>query len=84
MGASLDEVVSDYMVTYFNYYGVEPGTEQYNAIAHGNIERNLAIAFGIADIHGVDLAECAENYLLSIGLSHETIAALKTNLSASR
>jgi len=84
MGATADEIVADYMLTFYNYYGVEPGTEQYNAIAHGNIERNLATAFGIADIHGVDLAECAENYLLSIGLSHETIAALKTNLSASR
>ena len=84
MGATADEIVADYMLTFYNYYGVEPGTEQYDAIAHGNIEKNLAGAFGIEDIHTVDLAECAENYLRSIGLSYETITALKTNLSASR
>ena len=84
MGATADEIVADYMLTFYNYYGVEPGTEQYDAIAHGNIEKNLAGAFGIEDIHTVDLAECAENYLRSIGLSDETITALKTNLSASR
>ena len=33
-----DEVVADYMVTYYNYYGVEPGTDKYDAIANSNIK----------------------------------------------
>lgn len=37
MGASEDEVVSDYMVSYYNYDGIAPGDEQYGPIADSNI-----------------------------------------------
>ena len=80
MGASAEEVVADYMVTFYNYYGVKPGTEQYDLIRQGNIEKILARAFGIESIYQADLAQCAEQYMLSIGLSEDTIAALKANL----
>ncbi len=80
MGASANEVVADYMITYYNYYGVEPGTDQYRAIAAGNIEKTLAAAFGVADIYTADLAACAEQYVKGLGLSDEMIAALKKNL----
>ena len=80
MGASADEVVADYMVTYYNYYGVQPGTEQYDAIVRSNIARSLATAFGIDSIYDADLAACAEAYMSAIGLSDEEIAALKTAL----
>ena len=42
MGATSEEITADYMVTYYNYYGVEPGTEQYDVIANANIN---AISF---------------------------------------
>lgn len=32
-GATMDEIVSDYMSTYENYYGVEKGSQQYEAIS---------------------------------------------------
>ena len=85
MGASADEVIADYMTTYFNYYGVEKGTEQYDAIVRSNIAKNLAAAFGIDDItaDGVDLSACAEDYLTAIGLSGDEIASLKANLAKS-
>lgn len=82
MGATADEVVADYMVSYYNYYGVEPGTEQYETIANSNIRDILANAFGIEDIaaEGVDLAACAEAYMQGIGLGEGEIAALKARL----
>ncbi len=80
MGADADEVTADYMVTYFNYYGVEPGTEQYDVIAGANIRKSLATAFGVESIEGQDLAALAESYLQSIGLSADEIAALKAAL----
>ncbi|MBP0981096.1 MAG: tyrosine-protein phosphatase, partial [Oscillospiraceae bacterium] len=40
-GATIDEVIEDYMITYTNYYGVEKGTEKYNAIAQSNIVKTL-------------------------------------------
>ena len=83
MGASIDEVVADYMVTYFNYYGVTEGSEQYDAIVRSNIAKSLANAFGVEDVYSADLAAGAGAFLADCGLSEETIAALKENLGKS-
>ena len=48
MGATYDEVITDYMRTFINYYGVEPGSEKYDAIAKSNIIKSLQQAFGVA------------------------------------
>ena len=80
MGASAEEVTADYMVTYANYYGVQPGTEQYDAIVRSNIAKSLATAFEVESIYDVDLAAEADAYLLDIGMTREEIDALKTNL----
>ena len=37
MGATYDEVVADYMTTYVNYYHLEEGGEQYEAVKNSNI-----------------------------------------------
>jgi len=81
MGAGIEEIVADYMESYFNYYGVQPGTEQYEAIAGSNIEKSLAAAFGVEDIHAADLAAGARSYLTGIGLSEAEIAQLAQRLA---
>ena len=80
MGASYDEVISDYMVTFYNYYGVEPGDERYEAISKSNIVKSLQSAFGVSDLKSADLAYEAEEYLKEIGLSDDTISTVKENL----
>ncbi len=80
MGASADEVVADYMVTYYNYYGVKPEEDRYQIIANSNIKKSLATAFGVETIDGIDLAAAAEQYLLAIGVSAEDIAQVRENL----
>lgn len=80
MGASADEVIADYMLTFFNYYGVQPGTEQYNVIARKNICKSLETAFGVTDIREADLRTEAETYLLEIGLSADEIAQVRARL----
>ncbi len=80
MGASVQEVVADYMVTFYNFYGVADGTDQYNAIASSNIVKSLAAAFGVADLYSADLAGEAEDYLTEIGMTADEIAALKAAL----
>lgn len=80
MGASAEEVVADYMVTFFNYYGVKPEEERYQIIANSNIKKSLATAFGVESIDGIDLAAAAEQYLKGIGVSEEDIAKVKENL----
>ncbi|MBQ3533406.1 MAG: 5'-nucleotidase C-terminal domain-containing protein [Oscillospiraceae bacterium] len=80
MGATYDEVVADYMETYENYYGVEEGTEKYDAIANSNIIKSLQKAFDVEDLSKADLAKEAEAYLAAIGLSDAEILQLKINL----
>jgi protein tyrosine/serine phosphatase/S-adenosylmethionine hydrolase len=85
MGAGIDEVKADYMTTYKNYYGVEPGTEQYAAIADSNILASVTTVIcgrkKGSDISDVNLAAAAKKYLLSIGLSEDEIAGLRAKLS---
>ncbi len=83
MGASAEEVVADYMVTYYNYYGVEPGTDKYEAIANSNIVKSLQTAFGVEDLYTADLAAEAAAYISAIGLTEDEIATLKANLGGS-
>ena len=82
MGYSYEEVVADYMVTYYNYYGVEPGTEKYTAIANSNIIKSLQNAFGVEDLSKADLAVEAVEYISSLGLTDAEIAQLVLNLGA--
>ena len=85
MGADADEIVTDYMLSYYNFYGLEPGTEKYEQIAASNIDSILASIIGISSIReeGTDLQACAETYLQKIGLSAEEISALKDRLGKS-
>lgn len=68
------------MTTYYNYYGVEKGTEKYNAILSSNIVKTLQTAFGVNDFWTADLEKGAENYLKTIGLISSEINTLKANL----
>ena len=83
MGADADEIAADYMLTYYNYYGIEPETKEYEEIARSNLESMLAKAFGIPSIRDEDvsLQSCAESYLEGIGMTAEEIAMLKEKLA---
>lgn len=85
MGASFDDIVADYMRTYENYYHIEKGSEQYEAVKNSNIVSILRTIAGLdksADVSAVDLASAAEAYIKGIGLTDAELAALKANLSA--
>ena len=81
MGADADEITADYMVTYYNYFGIQPGSDLYTKIAAANIQKTLAAAFDLETLEGADLAEAAEEYLKSIGLTDEQLAVLRDKLS---
>ena len=84
MGASKDEVIADYMETYYNYYGVTADDKRFDVIANSNIVKTLQRAFGLESLDGVDLAAAAEAYLYGIGLTYDEVAALKANLNPTR
>ena len=68
MGATSEEVIADYMITYSNYYGVEQATSslgrsarsatdnKYDAIAGSNIIKILCDAFALIDTSDLGLS----------------------------
>ena len=85
MGASMDEIIADYMMSYDNYYGVDAQeeTEKYNMIVEKNAIEMLKVIAGVDSAEALasaDLAKGAENYLLKNGMAAEAIEALKANL----
>ena len=81
MGATMDEVIDDYMVTYFNYYGVMEGSENYDAIVKNNLIKVLETTFNVDDVYKADLVAEAEAFLVEdAGLTADEVAALKTKL----
>ena len=84
MGASYDEVTSDYMLSFYNYYGITPDDEKYDEIVEENIAAQLKKIYDIEDPGTADLAKEAEEYLKETGLSDAEIKALKANLSDSK
>ena len=82
MGATLDEVIDDYMLTYYNYYGVEKGTEKYDAVLKNNLIKSLNTTFKVDDVYKANLAAEAEAFLIEdAGLTADEVAALKARLT---
>ena len=83
MGLTYDEIASDYMTSYENYYHVEKGTEQYEAVKRSNIDSMLSFIAGVEtkDLENVDLSVKAEEFLIAIGMEKSDIDTLKSKLS---
>ena len=83
MGLSYDEIAADYMISYENYYHVEKGTEQYEAVKRSNIDSMLSFIAGVEadNLSSVDLSVKAEEFLLAIGMEKANIDTLKSKLS---
>lgn len=81
MGASVDEIIEDYMTTYENYYGIEPVTEKYDMIVEKNIMQMLPIITGSDNLEDGGLPAAAESYLINNGMTQEAVTSLKRKLS---
>lgn len=80
-GASYDEMLSDYMKTYDNYYHVtkEKTPEKYNAIVDLYFNAFVSYLHGTEDIEELkkaDYTSDAQSYLLSAGMTQDEIDAL--------
>lgn len=80
MGASFDEIAQDYMLSFYNYYGVTPDAPSYDVIIDANLVKTLNAIFD-ADVRTADLHAEAEEFLLSQGMTPELIVRLENNLS---
>ena len=85
MGWNATQITDDYMQTYANYYGIEPGTEKYDLIEEKNIREMLAFMTGQgadAAPEEIDLKSAAEAYLLNNGMDEKALGQLEAKLTA--
>lgn len=85
-GATYEEIVADYMVTYDNYYGINKTSDpdKYDVIKDKQIDTMLRYVTGDngADITKADYSACIKNYLLRIGMAQSDIDALENNFAS--
>jgi protein tyrosine/serine phosphatase len=84
-GASYDEIINDYMITYNNYYGItlESEPSKYNVIKEKNIEEMLRTIINddTVDIKTANYEEYCTSYLKNKGMSEEKINELKNKIT---
>ncbi len=81
MGATVEEVVEDYMISYENYYGVEKGTERYDLISKIIVNLFSDINDG-KPVTDKTIRKVAESYLLNqVKLTPTQLGMIKDNLS---
>lgn len=80
-GATYEEIVADYLITYDNYYGVTPQKDHnvYETLVSLRLNPCLMYYADISDealLPNVDYAKAFSNYLISHGMSQQQLDAL--------
>ena len=80
-GATYEEIVADYLITYNNYYLVTPANDPGLCQTLLSLKLNPCLMYyaGVDDesqLPGVDYAQAFSSYLLSHGLSRQQLDAL--------
>ena len=81
MGASLEEVEQDYLLSYQNYYQVDPDSPRGSLIAEANLRKTLTRLFVQEDLESADLAAAARTYLRTVGLTDRELDQLHRQLA---
>ncbi|MDO4416044.1 MAG: tyrosine-protein phosphatase [Erysipelotrichaceae bacterium] len=86
--ASYQEIVDDYMLTYDNYYEINPAKDpaKYQTIKEKNVDAMLKFLMHDpdADLETADLAANARDYLLWAGMSEEQIDTFLEHITTLR
>jgi hypothetical protein len=85
MGAELEEIINDYMTSFYNYYGIDKETnpDRYNAVLGNNLLAILYHVTGVTtyeELKHVDLELAVTKYLVDAGMPENDIIKLKNNL----
>ena len=85
MGADVQEIVDDYMISFCNYYGIdkENQPERYEAVLNNNLIPMLFHVTGTDSMEAlaqIDLEAAVTEYLLDSGMSERDILLLKEKL----
>lgn len=83
-GASYEEIVADYMITYANYYGITRETDpaRYTVIVENVLNPMIQVIAGDGvELKTADLKAGAEAFLLGAGMTQAQLSALEADLS---
>lgn len=82
-GATYEEIVEDYMITYDNYYQINENNqrERYDVTIEAVLDPMIKIMAGTEDITSCDLAKGAEEFLLDAGMDEATVLLLRDRLT---
>jgi hypothetical protein len=84
-GASYDEIVEDYMITYDNYYGINKTSDEkrYTVIIENLLNPMIESVVNdeSVDIKTADLSKYATDMLKSVGMTEDEINALKDKVA---
>lgn len=84
-GASYEEMKNDYMVTYTNYFGLQPGEAKYEAVVKLRFDEFMEYLSGsTTDIQSLSYVSYAKAYLKAGGMSNEAITRLVERLTTPR
>ena len=86
MGADLQSIIDDYMISFYNYYGIdkENEPERYEVVLENNL---MAMLYHVMDVDSLeelkntDLQAAVTAYLMDSGMTEEEILTLKEKLS---
>lgn len=86
MGADLQTIIDDYMLSFYNYYGIEQKNEpeRYEAVLNNNLFAMLYHVTGVntyEELTQVDLECAVTQFLLNAGMAEDDILTLKTKLT---
>ena len=83
-GATLNEIIEDYMLSFYNYYGINKDKEpkRYQAVLNVNLMEMLSHVTGesVDKLGQIDLEVAATSYLIAAGMTQENILILKEKL----
>ena len=84
-GASYQEIIDDYMLTYDNYYKIneEKDKAKYDVILNSNLISMITSVVNddTVDITKADLSQYARNYLLEAGMTEEALDLFLANIT---
>lgn len=85
MGAELEEIIDDFMLSFYNYFGIskEAEPERYEVVLDTNLRAMLYHVTGTSSIEALvqaDLSEAATAYLIGAGMAESDVVRLKQKL----
>lgn len=85
MGADLQEIIDDYMLSFYNYYGIDRENEpdRYEVVLDNNLVPMLCHVTGADSreaLEQIDLESAVTEYLLNAGMAEDEILTLKEKL----